>query len=263
MSQNIKNLFQNAQAEGVLSNAAMKTLMIPDVGAQIQAGLGVSIDDVKASEVVLAALMPDDSGSIRGIQNGPRLMCEGVNLVVDSLIASKQQDNILITNRYLNGKLLFPFVQLDQAKRMDGRNYPADGGTPLRDQMVVLLGTLIAKIQEFADNGVPARGIALVITDGRDEHSVRASAADVKKIVKDLQRTERCIVAGMGIDDGGQVNFREIFRELGIDDKWILTPKSDPAEIRRAFEVVSRSAVRASQSAASFSQTAIGGFGKP
>lgn len=264
MDQNIKNLFQNAQAEGVLSNAAAKALMVPDIGAQIQAGLGTNVDDVKASEVILLAIMPDDSGSIDCIRGGAQLMRDGGNLVIDAVKNSKQQDNILAMNRYLNGKLLYPFVPIDQAKRMDGRNYQANGGTPLYDQMIVFLGTLIIKAQEFADNGVPARAIALVITDGRDEHSLQASAADVKRLVKDLQRTERCIIAGMGIDDGNtMVNFREVFKEMGIEDKWILTPASDPSEIRKAFEVFSRSAIRASKSAASFSQTAMGGFNKP
>ena len=43
----------------------MNTLDVLDLGAQIQAGLGVEVDDVPAAEVVLVTMMPDDSGSIR------------------------------------------------------------------------------------------------------------------------------------------------------------------------------------------------------
>ena len=46
---------------------------------------------------------------------------------------------------------------------------------------------------------------------------------------------------------------------MGIEDRWILTPGNNPSEIRRAFQVFSQSAVRASQ-AASFSQGTVGGF---
>jgi hypothetical protein len=42
---------------------------------------------------------------------------------------------------------------------MDKKNYRAIGGTPLYDESVILLGTVLTKIQEFEDNGVPARSI--------------------------------------------------------------------------------------------------------
>jgi hypothetical protein len=61
---NINQLFQNAQSEGTISNSAFQALTVIDIGAQIQAGLGISVDDVMASEVVLVTIMPDDSASI-------------------------------------------------------------------------------------------------------------------------------------------------------------------------------------------------------
>jgi hypothetical protein len=85
-------------------------------------------------------------------------------------------------------------------------------------------------------------------------------AADVAALVKDLQRAESHIVAGMGIDDGGHTDFRRVFREMGILDRWILTPGQSPQEVRKAFQVFSQSAVRASQGGALFSKTAVGGF---
>jgi len=54
-----------------------------------------------------------------------------------------------------------------------------------------------------------------------------------------------------------------VFREMGIEDQWILTPGNDGSQIRRAFQVFSQSAVRASQSAAHFGQAVLGGFGAP
>jgi activator of 2-hydroxyglutaryl-CoA dehydratase len=74
--------------------------------------------------------------------------------------------------------------------------------------------------------------------------------------------SETNIIAAIGIDDGS-TNFEEVFTEMGIPKQWILTPKNTPSEIRQAFALASQSAVRASQGAASFSQTAMGGFGTP
>jgi hypothetical protein len=49
---------------------------------------------------------------------------------------------------------------------------------------------------------------------------------------------------------------------MGIRDEWILTPGNTEKEIRACFQTYSQSAVKASQSAVSFSQTALGGFGE-
>lgn len=256
---NLNQLFQSAQDDGILSNASMQALTVFDIGAQIQAGLGIAVDDVMASEVVLVTVMPDDSGSIQFAGNAA-IVRAGHNTILDALLNSNQRDNILMHNRYLNGCVLYPYCPVTQAVRMDTRNYHPNQGTPLYDQTVVLLGTVLAKAQEFSDNGVPVRTVTLIITDGADAHSTRATAKTVQALVKDMLRTENHIIAAMGIDDG-DTNFRQVFRDMGIRDEWILTPGNSQQDIRQAFQMFSQSAVRASQSAGNFSQTSLGGFG--
>lgn len=265
MSQtNLNSLFGNAVGEGAVTPEALEGIQVEDLGAQIQAGLGVSADDIQASEVVLVTMMPDDSGSIRFSGNS-QLMRDGHNLVLDALGGSKQVDGILVHTRYLNGRVLYPYCALEQAVRMDTHNYDPNLGTPLYDQSAVLLATVLAKAQEFEDNGVPCRSVTLLLTDGQDEHSPRmyggrgTTARDVGKLVREMLMTERHIIAAMGIGDPS--GFRDVFSEMGIQDNWIFTPGSNQTEIRRAFQMFSQSAVRASQNAASFSQVAVGGFG--
>jgi hypothetical protein len=257
---NVNELFNNARAEGTLSAGSVQALTIVDLGAQIQQGLGISVDDVSASEVVLVTLMIDDSGSIKYAGNEDALRT-GHNQVLEALGSSKQSSDILVHTRYLNGRVLFPYVPLAQAIKMDGNNYSADLGTPLYDQSVVVLGTVLAKAQQFAENGVPVRTVTLIVTDGADEHSRKATAGTVAKIVQDMRLMENHIIAAMGVSDGGHTDFRQVFKSMGIDDKWVLTPSSSPSEVRKAFQVFSQSAVRASQSAANFSKSALGGFG--
>ncbi|NKB18463.1 MAG: hypothetical protein HC770_11235, partial [Pseudanabaena sp. CRU_2_10] len=156
-----------------------------------------------------------------------------------------------------------PYCPLPQAIRMDTQNYNPNLGTPLYDQTVVVLGTVLAKAQEFADNGVPVRTITLIITDGADAGSMKASAKTVAAIVRDMLAAENHIVAAMGVDDGGQTDFKRVFKEMGIRDEWILTPGNSDTEIRQAFQVFSQSAVRVSQSAANLNQGLYGGFGNP
>ncbi len=253
---NIQDLFQSAQDDGTLSAASIQALNVPDLGLQIQAGLGIPVNAVTASEVVLVTIMPDDSGSIRSAGNAQAVR-GGHNAILDALLATQQQDHILIHNRYLNGEVLYPYCPLDQAVRMTPQNYDPNKGTPLYEQSVVILGTVLAKTQEFLDQGVPVRTVTLIITDGGD-NSARTKARDVKTIVEDMVRSENHIIAAMGIDDG-YTDFRQVFREMGILPQWILTPGDSEKEIRQAFQVFSQSAVRASQSAAQFNQ--LGGFG--
>lgn len=254
---NLASLFKSAQDDGTLSPQSARALNVVDLGAQIQAGLGIAVDDVESSEVVLVTLMPDDSGSIR-FGNNAQAVRDGHNLVLDALGQCKQKDDIFVHNRYLNGDVLYPYTSLDAAVRMDNINYNPNLGTPLYDQTMVLLATVLAKSQEFIDNGVPVRTITLLITDGGDCSSTRADASHVKALVNDMLRAENHIVAAMGIHDGS-TDFHQVFRSMGIPDEWILTPGNSSGEIRKAFQVFSQSAVRASQTT-TFSKTALGGF---
>ena len=248
-----------APPERVQRERALATLSVPDLGAQIQAGLGVCPDDVPASEVLLVTMMPDDSGSMA---SNAQLVRDGHNGVLEALDASRQKDSILVHTRFLNGLVLFPYRPLSQAVRLDTRNYQPDQGTPLYDQTMVVLGTVLAKTQEFTDAGVQVRTVTLLVTDGADMHSTRFRAHDVAALVADLRRSESHVVAGLGLYDGS-TDFRRVFQDMGIEDRWILTPGASAQEIRRAFAVVSQSAVRASQGGGGFAQASAGGFSGP
>ncbi len=242
-----KKLLEDAHAHGALSAKSLAMLDVVDVGAQIQAGLGCTIDDVAASEVVLLTMMPDDSSSIAGAGNTDAVR-DGHNFVLEALRGSKQSGEVLAHTRYLNGFVLCPYTALDHAVTMTTQNYDPCLGTPLYDQTTVTLGTVIAKSQELAQAGIAVRTVTLIITDGGDYGSTRCKAADVKAIVDDMLAQENHIVAAMGISDG-TTDFKAVFRAMGIPDRWILTPGNSSTEIRRAFAVFSQSAVRASQGA--------------
>lgn len=247
-------LFQSAVEDGVLSPQSSQILNVHDIGTDIQDALGVPAMDVTASEVVLVGMMPDDSGSMGSVEQEA---CDGCNLIIDAAIEAKS-DGVLMHNRYLNGTILYPFTPLDGVIRMDLNNYAAIHGTPLYDETLVLLGTMIAKAQEFSDQGVLARTITCIITDGEDMHS-RATARDVRSLVDDMREEESHIIAAMGIGSN-KSHFKQIFQEMGIDDKLILTPDKTKSEIRKAFHFISQSVATASKSAAGFTKVAAGGF---
>jgi hypothetical protein len=142
---------------------------------------------------------------------------------------------------------------------LNDTNYKGRGQTPLFDETVKTLASVLAKCQEYASNGIAVRTITLIVTDGADYGSNRSRASDVKSLVQEMLRQENHIIAAMGVSDGN-TDFKDVFQGMGIPDAWILTPGNTPTEIRRAFQVFSQSAVRASQSAGSFSKASMGGF---
>lgn len=242
------------------TTAAMQ-LTVDTLGPAIQAGLGsVTLDDIAASEVVLVTQIIDDSGSIRFVSGNAGAVRDGHNLVLSSLKGSKQSAAVLASCWYLNDGLLYPYVLLDQAPDLTTSNYNPSGGTPLYEQTTTVLTAVAAKMAEFEQGGVAARAITVVVTDGGDNGYT--SVQTVRQIIDGLLRTEQHIIAGVGINDG-QTDFRSVFSDMGILPEWILTPGNSPSEIRQAFQVVSQSAMRASQTAGSFSETALGGFGAP
>lgn len=256
----INALLHGAANDGLLGGEALGVLTgIDDLGARIQAGLGTPADLVQSAQVILVALMPDDSGSMEHVTDD---VLNGHNGVIDALKQSKQADSILFYSKLLNGRLVNPYTPLDQATLLSRGNYRATGCTPLFDESLGLLGTVMAKSQEFSANGVPVRTISLIMTDGADNQS-RHTARQVEPLVRDLLRAENHIVAAMGIAEtpAQQQQFRGVFKEMGIEDKWILTPANTAHDLRAAFQMFSNSAVRASQGQVNFSNVAGGGFG--
>ena len=268
---NVDDLLKGAQQTGDLSAEALRVVKsIPNMGAKIKANLGINMKEVLAAEVVLITILVDDSGSIASAGN-TTIVREGYNLVVEALndVKKNLKNNILIATHYLNGTVLYPYVLLQDTIKMDAQNYNERhfGGTPLYDRTVEILSTVITKTQESVDDGTPARSITLIITDGEDCGSRTHSAHDVKVLVDDMLNKENHIIAAMGIDNNGRTDFRQIFKEMGIRDEWILTPGKDTDDeeekrkkIREAFCMFSQSAVRASQTAGSFSKTSANGF---
>ena len=133
-----------------------------------------------------------------------------------------------------------------------------------------MVAVITLKMQEFADSGVTARGVSLLVSDGAD-YSSHKKPADAAVAMTSIQITEQHILLAMGIDDSekdssGKVvrkgtDFKSVFKSMGYAENNILTPGNTPSEIRAAFMVVSQSAVRASQGAKGFSQAAAAGVG--
>jgi hypothetical protein len=237
---------------------------VTDIGNTIQDALGVSPDAIESSEAFILTILLDDTGSIASVPNGADAVIAGHNLVIKAHMESKGEDGVIVhATQLINGNL-YEYKQLSGVPTITRRDYKANGDhTPLYDRAIAVLGTVLAKEQEFKANGVPVRTATLIVTDGGDNSST-SRAADVAKVVRELRKRENHIVACMGIcekdDKDAEKRFFAIFTEMGIDSNWILTPDATEHAIREAFGRFSKSSVQASRGAASFSTTSAGGF---
>ena len=251
----VDQLFSQAAAQGTVPHDSLQALH--DLGAEIEQAMGVSADDVNASEVMLLTQLIDDSGSIRFSGNSDEVR-EGHNKVLQETGKSSSEDDVLAHTTYLNDGTLFPYVPLKQATSLDQKNYNPTGGTPLYDLVMVTLGAVLAKEQEFANQGVPVRTVTLIVTDGADTCS-RHGPEEAARLVRSMLARENHIVAFMGIDDGS-TDFRAVARSMGVRDEWILTPQNDGHSLRQCFGLVSKASRSAAQGMQSFSATARQGF---
>ena len=127
---NVNELFKTAQAEGTVSKALVQSLNLNDIGGAINAAMGLTANDVTVADVILLTILIDDSGSIRFQQGNAQAIRDGYNTIIESLMNSKQKDNILVHVKYLNGTQLFAYKPLDQCEKMTPQNYDPMGGTP-------------------------------------------------------------------------------------------------------------------------------------
>jgi hypothetical protein len=273
-SQTGVDLIQLAKDDGDIGgDAANIILAVPDIGAQIEKGMGVPVTDVDSTEVLLVTLLVDDTRSVISGNNVQNIR-DGHNKVIDDLKSSKHAKSIYIHTAYLSGFVLYEYCRLDQAVYMDDKNYYPDlGYTPLFEQTVVVLGRVQAKWKQFDDAGINCGTTTYLITDG-DDNARTVTEKEVATVVQNMQaKVESHIIGGIGValkDYQGRlvVDFKEVFKNMGIQDQWIrdfVADKNDPnsgTAWRRAFGTVSQSALiaRQSQAAGTFSQTAAGGF---
>ena len=159
---NLEELITSAENDDKISSQTASQLLQGNTLEQIEKGMGISANDFSGSEAMLITLLIDDSRSIEWAQN-TRNIIDGHNIVLEALRKSKQAESMLVCCRYLNGTVLYPYTYLAEVPEMTVKNYNPDGGTPLYDQTMVVLGQVSAKAQEFEDAGIMCRTWTMIL----------------------------------------------------------------------------------------------------
>ncbi len=242
----VSQLFASAVATGVLTPGT-SSLITGNLGPLVLAGAaGKALEDLTASDVTLVTVLIDASSSInqRGLEQAIR---DGQNALLDAFEGAREKDSVLLAAWTFNGELdvLHSYVPVDEATRLDAKNYRGKGATRLYDAWCDALAANVAYAQRLRDGGTPARSVVVVITDGEDYGSGKRTT-DCARLSKELLQSELFTLAFVGVGD--DADFEKVAKAMGVPDGSILVQKDATASgLRKAFQLVSRSAIRASQ----------------
>jgi uncharacterized protein YegL len=242
----LANLFAGAAAAGTISQAT-QTLLTGNLGTVVVAGAaGTAMDDISASDVTLVTVLIDASSSIgsSGLEQAVR---DGQNQLVEAFNGSSTRDSVMLAQWSFNHDqtVYHSYVPVADAVRLDRRNYQSGGTTRLYDTWCDALAANVAYAQRLRDAGTPCRSVVVVITDGADYGSKR-TARECAKVSKDLLASEQFVLAFVGV--GSDTDFRAVAKSMGVPDASVaVATQATPSELRRVFQMVSQSAIRASQ----------------
>jgi uncharacterized protein YegL len=241
----IGSLFSNAAADGTIS-ADTAAMLTGHLGAVVVAGAsGAALEDIQASDVTLITVLIDSSSSIAHA-NLEQAVRDGQNTLVDAFAAAKEAPSILMALWTFNGQIdvVHSYVPVADAARLDAR-YKGTGSTRLYDTWCDALAANVAYAQQLRDGGTPCRSVVVIITDGEDCGSKRGPV-DCAKLSQDLLKSEQFILAFVGVGD--EADFGKIAKSMGVPDASVAVQKDvRPTALRKLFQMVSQSAIRASQ----------------
>jgi hypothetical protein len=236
----------SAVATGVLSPQT-SSLITGNLGPLVLAGAaGKALEDITASDVTLVTLLIDASGSIadRGLEQAVR---DGQNALLEAFGGAKEKDSVLLALWTFNAdqKVLHSYVPVEDATRLDAKNYRGIGSTRLYDTWCDALTANVAYAQRLRDGGTPTRSVVVVVTDGEDVGSTRTSPM-CAQLSKDLLASELFTLAFVGV--GKDTQFELIAAAMGVPAGCVHVQRdATPSGLRKTFHLVSKSAIRASQ----------------
>lgn len=242
----VTGLLAGAVASGVLS-AQSSSLITGNLGKVVIAGAaGKALEDIVASDVTLITVLIDSSSSIqaRGLEQAVR---EGQNGLIDAFAGAREKDAILMALWTFADDLdvLHSYLPVADAVRLDARNYRGHGSTRLYDTWCDALAANVAYAQRLRDGGTPCRSVVVVITDGEDVGSKR-TASQCAQLSRDLLASEQFVLAFVGV--GNDVDFHNVAASMGVPAGCVLVQTAaTTSSLRKAFQLVSQSAIRASQ----------------
>ncbi len=195
-----------------------------------------AIDDIDSEIVNLIFVAVDQSGSMYPYRTEMQKCLADFK---DALLSSKEADEMLIARANFN---LYKNIEIGGYKGVDefDVNYSATGGTPLYDVIIEGAKRLNDYMTYLKNQGMRVKAVFAIFSDGDDTTSGN-TAYDAKGAIEDLNTKE---VTTAFISFGSEA--KDIADNLQFRNK--LEVGSSASELRKAFDVLSKSVIESSKS---------------
>jgi len=195
-----------------------------------------AVDDLDTEVINLVFLGIDGSGSMDSYSND---MKTALHDFKDAISNSKEVDEILVARANFNNNS----IDVGGYKKIDDLNtdYQARGLTPLYDVVTEGSEKLLSYMTFLKEQGMRVKAVFAIFSDGEDTSS-RANVSDARKKIQQLNNQE-ITTAFISFGQEAQTEAQN------LDFKNVLEVGSSASELRRAFNVLSKSVIEASKSA--------------
>jgi len=204
----------------------------------------LDVDKLENENVTLVSILLDESGSMDQYQ---QVMKQSIDTFKKSIKNSKSADELLVSVTRFNGNITSGGFQLIDDVSTD---YNPGGSTVLYDAIILgqknlYDGNKTGYLEQLKANGIRVKAVLVIFSDGEDNGSRNVLRDAVDAIGK--LKSQEILTAFVAF--GGSA--KGIAQQLGIADADVLETSATESELRKVFDILSKSAISSSQSAAS------------
>ena len=205
---------------------------------------------VGASEYTLATIAVDQSGSVAPFKAE---LEKAYKAAVKACRKSPRALNLLMRGTLFADRVneMHGFVTLNQLTE-DNVDIPAGGNTALYDATLEGIEAVEAYADTLVKNDFFVNGIAIIVTDGGENHSRTATLEKIKKALGRVAKAEKLeslktILIGVGDQASVKDELERFQKEAGLD-QFIWVGDATPQKLAKLAEFVSKSISSASLS---------------
>jgi len=202
----------------------------------------LAVDQLENENVTLISILVDESGSMDGYT---QVMKQSIETFKNSVKNSKSADELLVSVTRFNGNVTSGGFQLiDDVSTA----YCPGGQTAMYDAIVVgqknlFEGNKTGYLEQLKANGIRAKAVLVIFSDGQDNASHNSLRDAVDAIAK--LKSQEILTVFVAFGDAA----KGIASQLGIADADVLETSATESELRKVFEILSKSAISSSKSA--------------
>ena len=211
---------------------------------------GQKVAELTSTEYTLAGIAVDLSSSVGPFVNE---LERAYSAVVKACRKSPRAHNLLLRGATFNDAVqeIHGFVELSRL-REDQTTFAPNGMTALYDGVLDAIEAIEAYGRDLTTKDFFVNGIVVIVTDGAENHSRKATISKIKEALSRIARAEqlesiKTILIGIG--DSGQVKAGlEQFRKDAGLDQFLWVGEATPARLAKMAEFISKSISSASLS---------------